>query len=55
VSELRLKSLEKLGTQLLSDLPGYEEVGKKLTSSIREIERHKQELVDTWVKYIATL
>ncbi|XP_011502016.1 PREDICTED: cytoplasmic dynein 2 heavy chain 1 [Ceratosolen solmsi marchali] len=49
VSELRLKSLQKLGQQLLDDLPGYEDISRRLTSCICDVEKHRQELVETWV------
>ncbi|XP_023246189.1 cytoplasmic dynein 2 heavy chain 1 [Copidosoma floridanum] len=49
VLELRLESLQKLGKQLLGDLPGYEEIAEKLKNATREATRERQELTEQWV------
>lgn len=48
-AELRLESLNKLGKELLADLPGYDEISSRVTSALKEVERKRQNLVDTWV------
>ncbi|XP_058798637.1 cytoplasmic dynein 2 heavy chain 1 [Phymastichus coffea] len=50
VAELRLESLQKLGKQLLSDLPGYDDISGKLTTALNDAERQRQELTETWVE-----
>lgn len=49
VSELRLESLQKLGKQLLDDLPGYDEISAKLANAVNEAEKLRLELTETWV------
>uniref|UniRef100_A0ABD2XKY5 Dynein heavy chain, cytoplasmic n=1 Tax=Trichogramma kaykai TaxID=54128 RepID=A0ABD2XKY5_9HYME len=49
VSELRLESLQKLGKQLLADLPGYDEVAQKLATASKEVEKQRQELTESWI------
>lgn len=48
-AELRLESLNKLGKELLADLPGYEEISERLTTALKDVERKRQSFVDTWV------
>ncbi|XP_076387639.1 dynein cytoplasmic heavy chain beethoven [Megachile rotundata] len=49
-AELRLESLNKLGKELLSDLPGYEEVSSRVTTAQKDVEKKRQSLVDTWTE-----
>ncbi|XP_023289902.1 cytoplasmic dynein 2 heavy chain 1 [Orussus abietinus] len=48
-AELRLENLRTLGKELLSDLPGYEKVAKKIATGLRDAEKRRQHLVDSWV------
>ena len=48
-SELRLDSLHKLGKELLSDLPGYDEVIEKVIAASKDAKAKRQQLVDSWV------
>ena len=52
MTELRLQNLQVLGKELLSDLPGYENVISKITSVLKETEKKRQQLVDSWVKQL---
>ncbi|XP_029051229.2 cytoplasmic dynein 2 heavy chain 1 [Osmia bicornis bicornis] len=49
-AELRLESLNKLGKELLADLPGYDEISSRVTSALKEVERKRQNLIDTWTE-----
>ncbi|XP_076748967.1 dynein cytoplasmic heavy chain beethoven [Xylocopa sonorina] len=49
-AELRLESLDKLGMELLADLPGYEEVSLRVTTALKNVERKRQSFVDTWTE-----
>ncbi|XP_017764042.1 PREDICTED: cytoplasmic dynein 2 heavy chain 1 [Eufriesea mexicana] len=49
-AELKLESLNKLGKELLADLPGYEEISSKVTSALKDIETKRQNFVDTWTE-----
>lgn len=48
-AELRLESLNKLGKELLADLPGYDDISLRVTTALRDVERKRQSFVDTWV------
>lgn len=48
-AELKLESLNKLGRELLADLPGYEEISSRVTSALKDIEIKRQHFVHTWV------
>lgn len=48
-AEVRLESLAKLGKELLTDLPGYEEVTTRLSSALKEAEEKRRDLVESWV------
>lgn len=48
-AELRLESLNKLGKELLADLPGYGEISERLITALKDVERKRQSFVDTWV------
>lgn len=50
-AEVRLESLDKLGKELLADLPGYEEVAARLSSAMKEAEEKRRDLVDSWVTF----
>ncbi|XP_076621618.1 dynein cytoplasmic heavy chain beethoven [Colletes latitarsis] len=49
-SETRLKSLSKLGKELLADLPGYEEISSKVTTALRDVERKRQSFLEAWTE-----
>ncbi|KOX76673.1 Cytoplasmic dynein 2 heavy chain 1 [Melipona quadrifasciata] len=49
-AELRLESLNKLGKELLADLPGYEEISSRVTTALKDVERKRQGFVDTWTE-----
>lgn len=49
-SEIKLENLQKLGKDLLADLPGYEEAAEKVASAAKDAGKKRQELVDNWVK-----
>ncbi|KAJ8675958.1 hypothetical protein QAD02_011744 [Eretmocerus hayati] len=49
VSESRLESLQKLGKQLLYDLPGYEDISLRLKTALDEAKDQRQELIEIWV------
>ncbi|KAI4495703.1 hypothetical protein M0802_008538 [Mischocyttarus mexicanus] len=48
-SEMRLESLIKLGKELLSDIPGFDETVIKVTTALKDAERKRQYLVESWV------
>ncbi|XP_032668403.1 cytoplasmic dynein 2 heavy chain 1 [Odontomachus brunneus] len=48
-AEARLESLAKLGKELLADLPGYEDVAAQLSSTLKDVEEKKRDLVESWV------
>lgn len=50
-AEIRLESLAKLGKELLTDLPGYEEVAARLSSALKEAEDKRRDLVESWVTF----
>ncbi|XP_050496495.1 cytoplasmic dynein 2 heavy chain 1 [Bombus huntii] len=49
-AELRLESLNKLGKELLADLPGYDDISLRVTTALRDVERKRQSFVDTWTE-----
>ncbi|XP_051159645.1 cytoplasmic dynein 2 heavy chain 1 [Leptopilina boulardi] len=48
-SEIKLENLQKLGKDLLADLPGYEEAAEKVASAAKDAGKKRQELVDNWI------
>ncbi|XP_017891098.1 cytoplasmic dynein 2 heavy chain 1 isoform X2 [Ceratina calcarata] len=53
-AELKLENLNKLGKELLSDLPGYEEISSRVIAASKEVERKRQTFVDTWIEETET-
>ncbi|XP_043507557.1 cytoplasmic dynein 2 heavy chain 1 [Frieseomelitta varia] len=49
-AELRLEGLNRLGKELLADLPGYEEISSRLTTALKDVERKRQSFVDAWTE-----
>ncbi|CAK9809936.1 Cytoplasmic dynein 2 heavy chain 1 [Anthophora quadrimaculata] len=49
-AELKLESLNKLGKELLADLPGYGEISSRVTAALKDVERRRQSFVDTWTE-----
>ncbi|XP_078052127.1 dynein cytoplasmic heavy chain beethoven [Augochlora pura] len=49
-AEARLESLDKLGKELLDDLPGYEEVSSKVIRALKDVERKRQSFLETWIE-----
>nr|XP_033320776.1 cytoplasmic dynein 2 heavy chain 1 [Megalopta genalis] len=49
-AEARLESLDKLGKELLDDLPGYEEVSSKVIRALKDVERKRQSFLETWTE-----
>ncbi|XP_076646917.1 dynein cytoplasmic heavy chain beethoven [Halictus rubicundus] len=49
-AETRLESLDKLGKELLADLPGYEEVSSKVITALKDVERKRQSFLETWTE-----
>lgn len=54
-AEVRLESLAKLGKELLSDLPGYEEVSAQLSSALKDAEERRRDLIESWVIVYASI
>ncbi|XP_043684796.1 cytoplasmic dynein 2 heavy chain 1 [Vespula pensylvanica] len=48
-SEMRLESLIELGKELLADLPAFEETVSKVTTALKDAERKRQYLLESWV------
>ncbi|KAL2743989.1 cytoplasmic dynein 2 heavy chain 1 [Vespula maculifrons] len=48
-SEMRLESLIELGKELLADLPAFEETVLKVTTALKDAERKRQYLLESWV------
>ncbi|XP_031838829.2 dynein cytoplasmic heavy chain beethoven isoform X1 [Nomia melanderi] len=49
-AEMRLESLDKLGKELLADLPGYEEVSSKVTMALKDVEKKRQNYLEAWTE-----
>ncbi|XP_047369553.1 cytoplasmic dynein 2 heavy chain 1 isoform X1 [Vespa velutina] len=49
LSEMRLESLIELGKEILADLPMFEENVSKVTTALKDAERKRQYLVESWV------
>lgn len=48
-SEMRLESLIELGKELLANLPAFEETVSKVTTALKDAERKRQYLLESWV------
>ncbi|XP_014611048.1 PREDICTED: cytoplasmic dynein 2 heavy chain 1 [Polistes canadensis] len=48
-SEIRLESLLELGKELLADIPGFDDTVVKVTTALKDAERKRQYLVESWV------
>ncbi|KZC10148.1 Cytoplasmic dynein 2 heavy chain 1 [Dufourea novaeangliae] len=49
-AEMRLESLNKLGKELLADLPGYEEISSKVIAALKDVERKRQSFLEAWTE-----